>query len=97
KRFFRFGKKGMADVLASPELFHVYGTLGIRRLPGFLWIETKSDSGKQTEAQKIFQVEVEIAGHSYIIVRRPEDLIEFLKANGEMRASISHSNRRQKA
>jgi hypothetical protein len=69
RRFVRFGSTGMADVLATPVLF------GITHL---LWIECKAN-GKQSEDQKQFQSEVEQAGHSYLLVRSSDDLLDWLR------------------
>lgn len=60
QRFFRFGSKGDGDILAAPL---------IRDVAHFLWIETKSDTGRQTLEQKCFQRYVEAMGHTYLLVR----------------------------
>lgn len=65
KRFMRFGTPGMADVLAFPFR-------GSFIIP--LWLEVKSDKGKQSEAQKAFQVMVQAEGHRYAVVRSIEDV-----------------------
>jgi hypothetical protein len=91
KRFFRFGRKGMADILAIPRLWVtnqiVDGTLHITHhrfvpvaLP--LWIEAKASDGQQRPEQAEFQREVEEQGHSYLLVRSSDDLLEWLKAHG---------------
>lgn len=67
-RFFRFGKVGDGDVF-----FTIDGRLH--------WLELKSDSGKQTAEQKVFQSEVEAQGHIYLLIRDVEELIEWLKEN----------------
>lgn len=90
-RFFRFGRKGMADILVSPKLCtHLsddgYADAGLNKcctgavkLPAFIWIECKSDKGKQTDAQKEFQKEVEAQGHTYLLIRDVSELQEWLK------------------
>ncbi|MBA7538824.1 hypothetical protein ES705_31101 [subsurface metagenome] len=40
-----------------------------------LFIETKKPGGKQSEAQKIFQADIERAGEEYVLVSCLEDLI----------------------
>src|SRR4029077_3414598 len=85
KQFVRFGQKGDADILAILRIpaevaftdLHCWDGPYFICIP--LWLECKSDSGKQSEAQKSFQAEVEAQGHKYLIVRKPEDLIEYLK------------------
>lgn len=73
KRFFRFGSKGDADILAFPN---------IRNVPHPLWIETKSDTGKQSQDQKFFQQHVETLGHTYLLVRDVVTVQEWLKEHG---------------
>jgi hypothetical protein len=73
KRFFRFGSKGDADILAIPN---------IRDVPHVLWIEMKSDTGKQTQEQKWFQKDVEARGHTYLLVRDVRTLQDWLKEHG---------------
>lgn len=41
-----------------------------------LFIEVKTETGGQTEYQKMFQEKVEKAGCKYILARRLEDLIQ---------------------
>lgn len=68
--FLRFGFPGMADILAAPLCSGI---------PTFLWIECKSDSGKQSAQQTRFMVEVSRQGHHYLLVRKPEELMAWLK------------------
>ena len=67
RRFVRFGVPGMADVLAFPG--------------PVLWIECKSDRGRQTAEQASFQRMVESHGHAYLLARAPEDLLRWLRAS----------------
>lgn len=97
-RFFRFGSVGMADALALPkspcgagccprpaeeddavlwELRHCQA-----QHPVPLWIECKSPGGRQSEAQRAFQAEVEAEGHSYLLVSDIDDLAAFLRERG---------------
>ncbi len=94
KRFTRFGRPGTADILAVVNMFcgarcclppsdlderALWEDRHCMRLTNkVLWIECKSDTGRQTEDQTLFQKEVEEAGHAYLLVRRPEDLIQWL-------------------
>src|SRR5678816_274056 len=53
KRLFRFGKPGDADILAAPHRsMECCNKVHRFRWIDFLWIECKSDSGKQTADQK---------------------------------------------
>ena len=65
-RFIRCGSPGMADILA----FVPTGDP--------LWIEVKSDTGKQSTIQKWFQEMVESHGHTYIVARSIEDVQDIL-------------------
>jgi hypothetical protein len=68
KRWFvRFGRPGMADILAVAQ----YGT----RL---VWIEVKAPKGRQSEDQGRFQAEVEAEGMTYILARSLEDVMKVL-------------------
>jgi hypothetical protein len=79
-RFFRFGRKGMADILASPKLpIYLMPATWDRIDYAFLWIECKSSNGKQTEAQKEFQKEVEAESHTYLLIRDVSELQKWLK------------------
>jgi len=73
ERFFRFGSKGDADILAVPL---------IRNVAHLLWIETKSDTGRQSFDQKIFQKLVEAQGHTYLLVRDVCTVQDWLKEHG---------------
>jgi len=72
----KFGRKGMADILA---VLHVASPGGI---PGghcwmssrIYWIECKTATGKQSPEQAEFQQEVEAEGHRYLLVRSWEEL-----------------------
>ena len=66
QRFVRFGTAGCADILACPQ----------GRPP--VWIEVKSATGRQRLEQRSFQNAVELAGHTYTIVRSLEDVQEVL-------------------
>ncbi len=80
-RFVRFGQKGDADILASVRLLDSGGNY----IAYPLWIETKSSSGKQSEAQKLFQREVEAQQHGYLLVKDVDVLRNWLRAKGVMR------------
>src|SRR5215471_656856 len=64
-RFVRFGRPGTADILAAPStpVSCCCGLDCIGPLPEFLWVETKSDSGEQSQSQQEFQRDVERFGH----------------------------------
>lgn len=80
KRFVRFGLKGMADILAFPKLLNYVG-LGFARVITIvpLWVECKAPKGKQSPEQKSFQEQVEAHGHSYLVARSSDDVMEWLK------------------
>jgi hypothetical protein len=68
-RFFRFGRKGMADILVP-----AFGS-------GVVWIECKAGRGQQSGEQKLFQQEVEAEGHTYLVVRDAAELQQWVKLN----------------
>ena len=71
KRFVKFGKPGMADILAT-----IKNSCGGMSLA---WIEVKRQGGKQTEDQKIFEQEVFEAGHNYLVVESLDQLMVWFK------------------
>ena len=72
KRFLRFGIPGMADILAFWPVYDGRGFIPV-------WIEVKSDIGRQSALQKSFEVDVVQRGHCYILARSVEGVEEFLK------------------
>ncbi len=95
KRFFRFGQKGDADILCIPwikqtcdHMRELEQTSGLRHqgyyhmLTHPLWVECKSDNGKQTTWQAEFQTEVKENGHHYLLVRDVDTLRNWLKERG---------------
>jgi hypothetical protein len=74
----KFGKKGDADILATPvSMAFLQGTV--------LWIECKSDSGRETAEQVAFEREVSEAGHHYLVVRDVDTLKQWLIEHGVIR------------
>ncbi|HZP06813.1 MAG TPA: hypothetical protein VFB43_18075 [Terracidiphilus sp.] len=65
QRAIPYGTPGMADLLAFPE---------VDGRPHPLWIECKTQKGKQSELQKYFQTMVTDRGHTYIVARCIEDV-----------------------
>ena len=66
----KFGRKGMADILAIRWRVQ-------NRVVSFhhvIWIECKTRTGKQSPEQAAFQAEVENEGHCYLLVRSWEEL-----------------------
>jgi hypothetical protein len=61
ERFVRFGKAGDPDI----EIWHK---------GRYYAVELKSEDGKQTQAQKNFQSDLEASGNKYILARSLEDL-----------------------
>lgn len=86
KRLFRFGKPGDADILAAPHRsMECCNKVHRFRWIDFLWIECKSDSGKQTADQKEFEREVRGQGHQYLLVRDVDQLRDWLRKHGGVR------------
>lgn len=84
-RFVRFGRPGMADVLAftvgyaaADKFGYGWETVEGIIIPSVFWIEVKSPTGKQSEDQKIFQQEVEAVGCRYILARSLDDVMKVL-------------------
>jgi len=44
-----------------------------------VWIEVKTPTGKQSQAQKLFQYSVEVSGGEYRIVRSVDDIKDLLE------------------
>ncbi|MCI0422783.1 MAG: hypothetical protein L0312_26780 [Acidobacteria bacterium] len=82
-RFFRYGIKGAADVLATPRAIRTPGTdiataqtKQDERYPLLIWVECKFGAGRQSAAQKQFQQTVEAAGHVYVIAQDGPESVE---------------------
>jgi hypothetical protein len=79
KRWFvRFGKPGMADILAVTSVVETVDDYTMFPKPVVAWIEVKAEKGKQSDDQKRFQEEVEREGMTYILARSLEDVTEIL-------------------
>ena len=71
KRWFvKFGKPGMADILA---------TIVVNGILRVYWIEVKRPGGKQSAAQLEFQAEVYEQGHNYLVVESLEQFMVWFK------------------
>lgn len=82
RRCFTSGRKGMADLLALPTvLIPAFPTPVCVNAKVPLWLELKSARGVQSLAQKEFQREVEAEGHTYLLVRDVQQVIDWLKEN----------------
>lgn len=66
-RFIRYGSVGMADILAT---FQHKGRLSV------VWIEVKAPKGVQSEAQAMFEEEVQEQGHVYLLARSLDDVTQ---------------------
>lgn len=75
-RMTRFSRPGTADVMATTFNLCSCGGQGFVRI---VWIECKAAKGKQSDAQKTFQQEVEAAGHIYILAFSLDDVVVILK------------------
>ncbi len=79
KRFVRFCRPGVADILAvryTTNWVHVLQN-AIPRETSYLqvvWLEIKAPKGVQGPAQKEFQSEVEAQGMTYILAKSLEDV-----------------------
>ncbi len=80
-RVVSFGLQGSADIIGirKVECFLRMGSRGIwdavsEHAGQFLAVEVKSDTGRQSKAQRNFQTMVEAFGGLYILARRVEDL-----------------------
>jgi len=58
----KFSVRGVPDILVL-----AFNTI--------VFVECKTDTGKQSEAQKEFQAEVESRGYTYILARSVDDVI----------------------
>lgn len=77
-RFFRFGQKGDADILASvPMNTATHGFVHIR--PQFLWLEIKRPGGRITPEQLAFADDVRAMGHYHMFVDDVSQLQNWLK------------------
>lgn len=84
KGIVRAGRPGLADILASVKAWTNSEETGAPvslRVPHFLWIECKSNTGRQSEDQVDFECEVRIQGHRYIVVRDVTELRQWLADN----------------
>ena len=75
-RFVQFGVKGMADILAFPMKRTGFADPSQWTQP--TWIECKATKGVQSAFQKSFQQQVEDAGHTYILAKSLEDVLEMI-------------------
>lgn len=96
-----FGRPGTADIHCMPKITLWASGSGqwwlekpgisiptlqfVSCVPWPVWVETKSDIGTQTADQRIFQQEVEAAGHIYLLARSSDVLKEWLINHGAMR------------
>ncbi len=80
--FMKFGSPGMADILAVPQMTVTCDGKPRLKLPMPVWIECKAPKGTQSDAQMLFQGEVEAEGHGYCLARSIEDVAQWLKENG---------------
>jgi len=76
---------GTADILAFPEWERGVDDHGnwcsyAKIVP--LWIEVKTEKGKQSDLQKSFQAQVEKQNHDYIIARGIDDVERALQGAG---------------
>ena len=77
-----FGSLGMADILATPWVPFA----GVAR-PVLLWIECKSGTGRQSDAQRAFEAQVVAAGHFYLVAHDSADEVENWLRSSEARGN----------
>lgn len=72
RRFFRFGRKGDADIQFI-----------LRRgaLQWVCWVECKTAKRNMTAEQHAFRLEVKEQGHEYLLIRDVDELRQWLKEN----------------
>ena len=65
------------------------------RLPNgnTVWIETKSNTGKLSKAQIDFRLQAELLGDTYLIIRRVEDLLRYLKKSPDCKTGNKNLGR----
>lgn len=66
-RFFRFGLPGVSDIMAIVPQFSWFAPV---------WIEVKTEKGRQSPLQVEFEKRVSGLGHIYILARKLEDVSE---------------------
>lgn len=72
-RVVSFGLVGSADIIGI-RVCRCNSEPTVSPFGQFLAVEVKSDTGRQSEAQKNFQAMVEAFGGLYVLARRVEDL-----------------------
>jgi hypothetical protein len=85
KRYIPFNSagRGTADILAflRHEIWPQSNTVAWTITP--LWLEVKSDAGRQSSEQKSFEAHVRSQGHEYLVARSWEDVEQCLAKLGE--------------
>jgi hypothetical protein len=74
----RFGVPGCGDLLVLISRDELPGLPGARTQVA-LWVETKSERGRQSREQRLFQSVVENEGHCYVMVRSAHELYAWLR------------------
>lgn len=70
RRMLRAGMPGMADILALVKTDHGFSPV---------WIETKTQTGRQSELQKLFEKMVVEDGHHYTIARSADEALRYIR------------------
>lgn len=73
----RFGRKGMADILATMMV----KTAGCWIDSKVIWIEVKQPGKHQSADQVLFQKEVEAEGHRYILATSWESVLAVIQGS----------------
>lgn len=80
-RFIRFGVPGFSDILAIPTVSGNFKGLPCAWTIA-LFIEVKTEKGRQSAEQKSFERQVVEAGAEYLLARSVDDVAAWCKRNG---------------
>lgn len=89
-RFYRFGQKGDADILAIFDMKIAF----IRGISPVLWIECKSSNGTMSNEQCFFCDEIRRQSHEYLLVKNVDTLRQWLKKKRVLRGEVNAMGRR---
>lgn len=79
KRAIHMHAPGTADILAFVRVNKQHSKESQFWPTKAVWLEVKTEKGKQSSVQKSFQEQVESEGHKYVVVRSIDDVIAALK------------------
>lgn len=73
------GGSGVADIVAFPRWMDTPWGVWVDGLPSVLWIEVKTEKGRQSPEQRSFEEHVKGFGMFYLLARSVEDVAEWIK------------------